>query len=178
MNRFQDEFGVPSERARNKLVARLDDYMMQFIRHSPFAVLATADRDGHCDASPRGGLPGFVKILDDKQLLLPDVRGNKLFQSYQNIEGNRHVGLVFFIPGLERTVRVNGAATVIDRAGLAERGVDRLEIFDPDELAALLQGLLVEVEEAYGHCSRSLSFSRLWDPETIQHNREDPPVRK
>ena len=73
MNRFQEQFGIPSERAQKKVVAHLESPVQEFIRHSPFAVLATADEAGHCDASPRGGLPGFVKILDDKHLLLPDV---------------------------------------------------------------------------------------------------------
>ena len=176
MNRFQEQFGIPSERAQKKVVDRLESSVQEFIRHSPFAVLATADEDGHCDASPRGGLPGFVKIIDDKQLLLPDVRGNKLFPSYQNVENNPHVGLVFFIPGIERTTRVNGSATIVNEADLKERGVTGLEIFDADEVALLLQGLLIEVQEAYRHCPRALSFSRLWDMETIQRNSEDSPV--
>jgi PPOX class probable FMN-dependent enzyme len=176
-NRFQETFGVPKGRAATKVVDHLEEYVRAFIEQAPFAVMATADADGHCDASPKGGIPGFVKVLDDRHLLLPDVRGNNLFQSYENVDANAHVGLIFFIPGLAGTVRVNGRAEVVDAAGLAQRGLS-LEVFDPDDNAALQQGLLVEVEEAYSHCPRALTFSRLWDTETIEANRAEPPVRR
>lgn len=177
MNRYQETFGTPSDGARDKVVDHLSPYVAQFIRDAPFAVLATADGDGRCDASPKGGRPGFAKVLDERHLLLPDVRGNRLFQSYENVDANPHVGLIFFIPGIDATVRVNGTARVVDAADLATRGI-ALEVFDPDDNAALLQGLLVEVEQAYAHCPRALSFSRLWDEEVIAHNREAPPVRR
>ena len=176
-NRYQERFGEPSERARQKVAGRMDPYVQEFVRHAPFAVLSTADGDGRCDASPRGGRPGFVKVLDDRRLLLPDVRGNKLFQSYGNIDANPNVGLIFFIPGVDYTARVNGRARVVDEEDLKARGIS-MEIFNPDDEAALLQGLLVEVEESYPHCPRALKFSRLWDEGVIAANREEPPVRR
>lgn len=176
-NAYQEKFGVPKGRAATKVVDHLEEFVREFIEKAPFAVMATADADGNCDASPKGGHPGFVKVLDDRHLLVPDVRGNNLFQSYENIDGNAHVGMVFFIPGVERTARVNGRAEVVDENDLIERGIS-LEVFDPDDNAALQQGLLIEVDEAYSHCPRALNFSRLWDAETIAANKADPPVTR
>ena len=98
-NRFQEAFGLPVPGARTKARDHMEERIMDFIRSSPFAVLATSDQEGHCDASPRGGTPGFVRVIDKRRLLLPDVAGNRLFQSYGNVDGNGHVGLLFFIPG-------------------------------------------------------------------------------
>jgi len=176
-NRYQEAFGTPSERARTKVVDHLDEFVQNFIRHAPFAVMASADGDGNCDASPKGGTPGFVKIIDDRHLLLPDVRGNNLFQSYENIDLNPRVGLVFFIPGMDYTARVNGRAEVVSKDDLRERGMD-LNVFDPDDNAALQQGLLIKVEESYPHCPRALKVSRLWDTQMISSNRETPRVKR
>lgn len=176
-NRFQQTFGTPVERVRAKVVDHLTEVVQDFIRHAPFAVLASADGDGNCDASPKGGTPGFVRVLDERHLLMPDVRGNNLFQSYENVDANPKVGLVFLIPGLDWTARVNGRAEVVDEAELRRRGL-ALEVFDPDDNAALQQGLLIVVEEAYPHCPRALKFSRLWDEAAIAANRATPPVSR
>jgi predicted pyridoxine 5'-phosphate oxidase superfamily flavin-nucleotide-binding protein len=116
-----------------------------------------------------------VRVLDERHLLLPDVAGNKLFQSYQNIDSNPHVGLLFFIPGVNDTVRVNGTATIIDKAALEQRNIS-MSLYNPDDNARHLQGLLITVEEAYGHCPRALKFSQLWDVDTIQGNQVKRPV--
>ena len=120
---FNETFGDPKETTANKVKARLTPYVQEFIKLSPFAVLASADADGHCDASPKGGKPGFVTILDEHHLLFPDVAGNKLFQSYQNLEANPQVGLIFMIPGINETVRVNGKAVIVDKEELDRRHV-------------------------------------------------------
>jgi predicted pyridoxine 5'-phosphate oxidase superfamily flavin-nucleotide-binding protein len=131
--------------------------------------MATSNREGWCDASPKGGQPGFVKILDERHLLIPDIAGNKLFQSYLNMLDNPRVGLVFFIPGCPDVARVNGTVTL-----LSAEEVKRLEVeasvHNPDDRTVVLQGILVEVEEAYGHCPRALNFGRVWDVERIQAN--------
>jgi PPOX class probable FMN-dependent enzyme len=174
-NRFADMFGYPQGRAVTKLKDYMTPYVQEFIRHAPFVIMATSDSDGHCDASPKGGKPGFVRVLDEGHLLLPDVAGNKLFQSYQNLDSNPHVGLLFFIPGVNDTVRVNGTATIIDKAGLEQRNIN-MSLYNPDDNARHLQGLLITVEEAYGHCPRALKFSQLWDIDTIQGNQVKRPV--
>ena len=165
-NRFTQAFGLPTERIQTKVRPQLTEPLKAFIAESPMLVMATSDREGRCDASPKGGLPGFVRVLDDSHLLVPDVAGNKLFQSYLNMDQNPHVGLLFFIPGLSEVVRVNGRVTIVDRVELDRRGVDGAR-YDPDESRDVVQGIIVEVEEAYTHCPRALNYSRLWDPAEI-----------
>ncbi|MEZ4866633.1 MAG: pyridoxamine 5'-phosphate oxidase family protein [Caldilineaceae bacterium] len=174
-NLFQEKFGKPSGRAATKVVPYMTDWVQEFIRRAPFAVLASSDGNGHCDASPKGGMPGFIKVLDETHLLIPDVAGNRLFQSYDNVSRNPHIGLLFFIPGVDATARVNGQVAVVDKEALAAKNID-LEIFNPDEEAKILQGLLLTVEEAYGHCPRALKFSNLWDEAAIQQNKATPPL--
>jgi uncharacterized protein len=169
-NRFTRAFGLPVERIQTKTHPYLTDPIKAFIAESPMLVMATSDREGHCDASPKGGLPGFVRILDDGHLLVPDVAGNKLFQSYLNMDQNPHVGLVFFIPGLSEIVRVNGRVTIVSKDELDARGVDGAR-HDPDATRDVVQGILVAVEEAYTHCPRALNYSQLWDADEITRRR-------
>jgi len=171
--KYQDKFGYPVERTKGKVRPFMAAWIQDFIRHSPFCVMATSNNNGDCDASPKGGMPGFVKVLNDSQLFIPDVAGNKLFHGYDNIESNPKIGLIFFIPGHNSTVRINGRVKVIDRSELTG---GKLEVFDPDENAEVLQGLLVEVDESYSHCPRALKFSRLWNVEEISKNIADPPL--
>ena len=176
-NRFAEKFGYPNPngRAVTKVKDYMTSYVQDFVRHAPFMIMATGDEAGHCDASPKGGQPGFVKVLDERHLLVPDVAGNKLFQSYQNLDTNPHVGLVFFIPGVNDTVRVNGTVRIVDKDALEQQNLT-LSLYNPDDNAKRLQGIVVEVEEAYGHCPRALKFSQLWDIDTIQANQEHRPV--
>lgn len=148
-NKYQEKFGYPIPRTAGKVKTKMAPWIQDFIRLSPFCVLATSNSKGDCDASPKGGIPGFVKVLNDKQLFIPDVAGNKLFHGYGNIESNPKVGLIFLIPGHNSTVRVNGRVKVIDGAKLNDV---KLEVHDPDEKAEVLQGLLLDVEESYSHC--------------------------
>jgi uncharacterized protein len=166
-NRFTSQFGMPSERVQKKVQDALNEDFKAFIRRSPFLVMATSDSAGRCDASPRGGKPGFVTILDDRHLLLPDVAGNRRFDSYLNVEQNPYVGLLFLIPGNDRTVRVNGRARAVAKEEVLQH-IAGLSIHNPDEEAVLLQGLLVEVEEAFSHCPRSFRFADLWTPEAAR----------
>jgi predicted pyridoxine 5'-phosphate oxidase superfamily flavin-nucleotide-binding protein len=173
-NKYQNKFGYPAERTKGKVRPTMAPWIQDFIRQSPFCVIATSNGNGDCDASPKGGTPGFVKVLNEKQLFIPDVAGNKLFHGYQNIESNAKAGLVFFIPGHNSTVRVNGRVKVVDGSQLQDV---RLEVYNPDERAKVLQGLLLDVEEAYSHCPRALAFSNLWDVSAISKNIAVPPLR-
>ena len=162
MNQAQERFGEPIELVRKKVFPWMDEMVRDFIRAAPFAVLATADAAGNCDASPKGGRPGFVKVLDEHRLLIPDIAGNKLFQSYENVESNPKAGVLFLIPGCDWMVRVNGRVSAVSSAG-GELQAVAPEVFAPDDNTKILQGLLLEVDEAYAHCPRALTFSRLWD---------------
>ncbi len=148
-------YGRPSRLAAVKCIDRLEKHCRNFIALSPFLCLATADAEGRLDVSPRGDAPGFVEVLDDKRLLIPDRRGNNRVDSLTNIVENPRVGLIFMIPGVEETLRVNGSARIVR---------------DPAVLAPLAaQGkvprsaLEVTVEEVMFQCSKALRRSRLWD---------------
>ena len=152
----------PGARAAQKVIDHLDGHCRRFIAMSPFCVISTVGANGQADASPRGDPPGFVATPDEHTLLLPDRPGNNRIDSLQNIVEQPRVGLLFFVPGMNETLRVKGRAEVVT---------------DPELLAPLSVGgrppisaLRVTVEEAFLHCGRGLIRSRLWDPE-VQTDR-------
>ena len=163
-----------SPRAKLKVKGEMSDFVQKFIAAAPFVVMASSDPDGNCDASPKGGKPGFVKVLDSTRLLLPDVAGNRLFQSYQNMDSNPHVGLLFMIPGVNDTVRVNGTVTIVSKEELEQQKVE-LELYWTDDNSKHLQGVIINVEESYGHCPRAYNFAKLWDTDQIEENQDQPP---
>ncbi|MDS0135586.1 MULTISPECIES: MSMEG_1061 family FMN-dependent PPOX-type flavoprotein [unclassified Amycolatopsis] len=148
--------GEPEAMIKAKIGGHIDRHARRFIAHSPFLTLATADAAGRADCSPRGDYPGFVKVLDEHTLALPDRPGNKIADSFRNIAENDGVGLLFFVPGMRETLRVNGSAYVTDDPDVLARM--RTEAKAP-ELA-----IVVDVAEVYFHCGRALIRSRLWDP--------------
>ena len=151
-------YGEPSDVVKRKAIAKLDKHCRNFIAASPFLVVASAGADGSADASPRGDGPGFVAVLDNETLLIPDRPGNKRIDTLENILENPHVGLIFFVPGMNETLRVNGRAEITtDHALLEPLAVNR---------KVPQAGVLVRVEEAYLHCAKALIRSKLWDPET------------
>jgi len=164
------ELGGAHPIAAKKVKDFLEPYVRAFIEHSPFAVLSSSNANGDCDASPKGGEPGFIKVIDDRTLLIPDIGGNRLFQSYQNFESNSKAGLLFLIPGMDVTVRVNGRVRVVENEELKSRGVVP-QVHKPDGNSGLIQGLVLDIDEAYFHCPRSFQFADLWDSETIAANR-------
>jgi hypothetical protein len=147
--------GEPAAIVCAKVSDRLNPLTRRFIELSPFVCLATSDEAGTCDVSPRGDPPGFVRILDDRTLLVPERPGNRIADSLRNILANPHVGLLFVIPGVGDTFRVNGRATLTTDADLlapcaVESKVPKL-------------GILVDVESAYTQCSKAFLRSHLWD---------------
>lgn len=146
----------PAPRAAQKVLDHLDVHCRNFIALSPLCVLSTAGASGQADASRRGDPPGFVQVLDDKTLLLPDRPGNNQVDSLQNIVENPGVGLLFFVPGMNETLRVKGKAEIVTDRGLLE----------PMKMSgrAPVSGLRVTVEETFLHCGRALIRSRMWDP--------------
>ena len=174
-SRFNEHFGEMSARAKNKVKGEMSEFVQKFIEASPFVVMASSDPDGNCDASPKGGKPGFVKVIDGTRLLLPDVAGNRLFQSYKNMDSNPHVGLLFMIPGVNDTVRVNGTVSIVDKEELERQKVE-LSLYWTDDNAKHLQGIIINVEESYGHCPRAYNFAKLWDTDQITENQENRPI--
>ena len=173
-NRFTRQFGLPIERVATKIQGALTEAVREYISQSPFLVMATSSRGGECDASPKGGKPGFVRIVDDNHLLVPDVAGNKLFQSYLNMDENPYVGLLFFIPGRTDMARVNGRIIMVDREELDRWEVEN-EMYYSEGNRGVQQGIVVEVEEAYTHCPRALTYSKLWDTDTISEGQKTAP---
>ncbi|MDE0130964.1 MAG: pyridoxamine 5'-phosphate oxidase family protein [Candidatus Tectomicrobia bacterium] len=147
----------PNERAALKVLDRLDTHCRNFIALSPFLVLSSSSAQGRPDASPRGDPPGFVAVLDDRTLLIPDRPGNNQIDSLKNLAEHPHVGLLFFVPGMNETLRVKGRAEIVTGSEL----LAGLSVGGKPPLSALK----VTVEEAFLHCGRSLIRSRLWDPE-------------
>jgi PPOX class probable FMN-dependent enzyme len=153
--RLRAHFGAVNPLAERKVLTKLDRHCRDFIALSPFVVLASADRDGRADASPRGDEPGFVSVVDDTTLLVPDRRGNNRVDSFGNILASPGVGLIFFVPGIGETLRVNGRASVVTDPALLERAAAGGRV--------PTAGLLVAVEEVFFHCAKALIRSRLWD---------------
>jgi PPOX class probable FMN-dependent enzyme len=149
--------GTPSPVVASKISDRLNDLTRQFIERSPFVCVATKLPDGGIDVSPRGDPASFVRILDERTLLIPERPGNRLADTLTNLLGDPAIGLLFLIPGVGDSFRVNGRAYVTD---------------DPELLAASAVegsppklGIVVSIEEAYTQCSKALIRSDLWNPE-------------
>ena len=158
-NDLKTIYPKPSPRVIAKARPDIDAHAQKFISMSPFCVLATSGSDGSVDASPRGGNPGFVKVAGPNRLLMPDRAGNNRIDSFRNIvEGSGFVQLIFFVPGIDETLRVGGTGALSA---------------EPDVLASLEEFgklpravLSITVTEAYFHCGKALMRSRLWSKET------------
>ena len=158
--------GAISPMAARKVLPALDRHCRAFIALSPFLVLASSDAEGRADASPRGDPPGFVQVLDDRTLLLPDRPGNNRVDSFANILDAPGVGLIFFVPGIDETLRVNGTARLLtDSDALAGSSVGG---------RTPRTGLVIAVDEVFFHCAKALRRARLWDP-TAQVERSTFP---
>ncbi|QAS54386.1 pyridoxamine 5'-phosphate oxidase family protein [Halobacillus litoralis] len=180
MNRFhhviKDEkqlralIGEPNKLVNNKVIDYLDDNCAKFIAQSPFLTMATSDRQGFCDVSPRGDSPGFVKVLDEKSLIIPERPGNKRTDSMHNLLSNPRLGLIFFIPGLGETLRINGKATLV----MDDELLGQMAFKGKKPLI----GIGVEVEECFIHCAKAFKRSGLWNPDTWKRKEELPSAAK
>ncbi len=156
-----------SQRVLAKVIHRIDEHCAAFIRLAPFATLATASPDGDPDVSPRGGDPGFVHVLDEHRLAMPDRQGNNRVDSLRNLAANPRAALMFFVPGIDETLRVYGRTTL---HGPDDLGIDFTE-FGRKPLSVLV----LRVERAYFQCSKSVMRSGLWDPERRVERSVFPP---
>jgi PPOX class probable FMN-dependent enzyme len=149
--------GSPTDLVAAKIADRLNDLTRRFVEVSPFVCVATARPDGGLDVSPRGDPPGFVRILDERTLLLPERPGNRLADTLTNVVADPRIAILFLIPGVGDTFRVNGRAAVVDDP----------ELLAPSAIAgkAPRLGILVSIEEAYTQCPKAIIRSELWNPE-------------
>jgi PPOX class probable FMN-dependent enzyme len=151
-------YPAPSPRVIAKARPEIDAHAANFIRMSPFCVLATSGADGSVDASPRGGNPGFVHVTSPTQLLMPDRSGNNRIDSFRNIvEGSGQLQLIFFVPGIDETLRVGGTGKLSAEPDL----LASMEEFGKPPRAVLT----IAVREAYFHCGKALMRSKLWSPD-------------
>lgn len=162
--------GEPSQLVQNKVIDHIDEHCRAFISRSPFLTISTADETGDCDASPRGDAPGFVVVEDEQHLLIPERPGNKRADSLSNLLKNPRIGLLFMIPGLGETLRINGHAVLVtDPAVLDEMAVNG----KPPLLA-----IRVRADECFIHCAKAFIRSGLWKPESWLEKDELPKSAK
>src|SRR5437660_5170925 len=150
-------YGPPSDRSVKKQLQRLEKHSRAFIALSPFLVIASADPSGRVDASPKGDAPGFVQVLDDETLLIPDRLGNNRVDTIGNLLASPGVGLIFFVPGLRETLRVNGRARITTDPALLEPCAVNGKV--------PRSGILITADEVYFHCGKALIRSDLWNPD-------------
>jgi PPOX class probable FMN-dependent enzyme len=153
-----ERYGTPEPVVRDKVEARLGDVHREWIAGCPLVFVSTSSRDGRCDVSPKGDPAGFVKVLDEVTLAIPERSGNRRMDGFRNIVENPHAGLLFAIPGRPETLRVNGTARIVTGGSILDQMVVRSH--RPD------LALVVGVEEAFFHCARAFARAKAWKPET------------
>jgi PPOX class probable FMN-dependent enzyme len=166
LEELREIYGLPGERSVKKQLSRFDKHCRAFIARSPFLVIASSDPSGRCDASPKGDAPGFVQVLDDDTLLIPDRLGNNRVDTIANLLERPGVGLIFFVPGLNETLRVNGRARITTDSVLLEPLAVHGKV--------PRSGILIAAEEIYFHCGKALIRSDLWNPEKQLSRSEFP----
>ena len=155
---LREHYAEAMEPAIRKDIGRIDDLCRRLVAAAPMVFVSTFSSEGRCDVSPRGGSPGFVTVLDDHHLAVPDATGNRRLDTLENVVDSGRAGLIFVIPGRDTTLRVNGRAAVSAEPGL----LDRLTpVGKPPKTA-----IVVQAEEVYTHCPKAFVRSKLWDPST------------
>ena len=157
LGRLREQTAQPSSRAQAKVIAHIDDICRRFIAACPFLLVASRGADGRLDISPKGDPPGFVAVLDDKTLAIPDRPGNHRFDTFANVIECADIALIFMIPGHGDTLRVSGKGRIVRDTALQSR----LAVSGKSPNFALV----VTVEEAFMHCSKCMIRSKLWNPE-------------
>jgi hypothetical protein len=163
---LREVLGSPTELVLSKISDRLNHLTRRFVERSPFVCVATARPDGGLDVSPRGDPAGFVRVLDERTLLLPDRPGNRIADTLTNVLADPRVALLFLLPGIGETFRVNGTAMITDDAELLEASAIEGKV---PKL-----GILVAIDEAYTQCPKALIRSDLWNPEKHLDRSELP----
>lgn len=165
---LREIYKQPSGRAKIKVLTALEKHSKNFIKESPFVVLATVSKTGTMDASPRGGGPGFVKIVSDTEIRIPDYKGNNRVDSISNILETASIGLLFMIPGIDETLRLNGTATLTTSP-------DVLASFT-DEPRPPISCIVVQLEEVFLHCAKAFMRSKLWAAESKKDPNNFPSI--
>lgn len=163
---LKDIVGEPKPEIANKEMPALDKHTRHFLSLCPFLCISTADAEGNQDISPRGDPAGFVRVLDDKTVLIPDRKGNRRVDTMRNILENPNVGLLLFLPGVEEVLRINGKATITEDPALLEDSAVNGSV--------PMLGIVVEIDDVFFHCAKAVIRSKLWDSETPIARSEFP----
>ncbi len=166
-SQLRELYNNPSGRASKKELPALEKHAINFIETSPFLVVSTFSKDGKADTSPRGGQPGFVKVLNNNEIVIPDAKGNNRLDSLVNIIETGRVGTLFLIPGVDETMRINGKAYL-------STDTQYLDLFEKEKHPPKAC-IIIEVEEVFIHCAKAFMRSKLWSKEA-QINRSDFPT--
>jgi uncharacterized protein len=156
-DQLREVLGPPTERSVAKVVQVIDEHARRFIAHAPFVFVASAGPDGMLDISPKGDPAGFVKVLDERTLAVPDRPGNRRLDTYRNVLSNPNVGLIFLIPGVTYTLRVAGRAIIVRDAELREAMAVNRKL--PEHI------LVIEISHVLSHCPKCMVRSGMWQPE-------------
>ncbi|MEM6264918.1 MAG: pyridoxamine 5'-phosphate oxidase family protein [Bacteroidota bacterium] len=167
---LRELYGWPQGRAKDKVLPELEAHARNFLLHAPFFVMSTYDQDGRVDASPRGGRPGFVQVLDNKTLLVPDAKGNNRVDSLVNIVQTGRIGCLFLVPGIEETLRINGRASISTDPQYLERFSEER---NPPKSC-----IVIHIEEMFLHCAKALMRSDLWGDAYRMSRPEFPTMGK
>lgn len=170
INQLKKIYKEPAEGALKKVVNQLDKHSIKFIKLSPFCILSTADNTGRIDTSPKGGDPGFVYILNKTKLLIPDWPGNNRLDSLQNIIKNPSVSILFFIPGMDETLRVCGDATITLEIDILKKFVRSKKL--------PITVVIIDIQKVFFHCARSILRAKLWDSESRIERSSFPSMGK
>lgn len=167
LSQLRELYGFPSGRAKVKVLFTLEKHAINFIEKSPFIVVSTSSKEGQQDASPRGGSTGFVKVINDTQIIIPDAKGNNRLDSITNIVETGKIGLLFLIPGVDETLRINGSAYL-------STDENYLNLFTSEKHTPKT-AIVITVEEVFLHCAKAFMRSKLWDA-SAQTNRDEFPT--
>ena len=165
-SQLREIYGFPSGRAKDKILKELESHSRNFIVNSPFVVISTVDSNWNMDASPRGGKIGFVKVASNQELLIPDYKGNNRVDSLTNIIETGRVGLLFFIPGIDETLRINGSAMITTSEDILNR-------FNSNSKPPI-SCIIFTIEEVFLHCAKAFMRSQLWNNETHMNPNDFP----
>ncbi|HEX4806517.1 MAG TPA: MSMEG_1061 family FMN-dependent PPOX-type flavoprotein [Conexibacter sp.] len=165
-SRLRELYEQPLERALRKELTHVDAMARRLIALAPIVLVASHGADGRCDVTPRGGPPGFVAVLDERHVAIPDATGNNRLDTLRNVVETGHAGLIFLIPGRDQTLRLNGPARVTDAPAV----LDRLTPVGKPPRSAIV----VRADELYAHCPKAFVRSRLWDPDTWPAAADQP----
>ncbi|MFK8039688.1 MAG: MSMEG_1061 family FMN-dependent PPOX-type flavoprotein [Crocinitomicaceae bacterium] len=169
-NQLRALYGWPSGRAKDKVLSELEEHSKYFIECSPFFVLSTYGMSGKTDASPRGGVPGFVKILDSRTLLIPDAKGNNRVDSLVNIVETGNIGALFMIPGIDETLRINGTAEI-------STDNNYLNLFKAEKRPPVAC-IKINISGVFLHCAKALMRSSIWGNVNRMSRPEFPTMGK